>query len=132
MFSADGKEVGRLEVTPPSLESRLTLAEKTLGEATAKLTPEQAKQKEMDTQLVAVRTKLTQSTQDMSTKETNLNAAVAAQASDEKLLAENMAMAKSLSESIAVIQKVLPSLQLAGDKLAEAAKEAKLNPTSVQ
>ena len=128
VFSADGKEVGRLEVTPPSLESRLTLAEKTLGEATAKLTPEQAKQKEMDTQLVAVRTKLTQSTQDMSTKETNLNAAVAAQASDEKMLAENMAMATSLSESIAVIQKVLPSLQLAGDKLAEAANSSGGDP----
>lgn len=120
VFSADGKEVGRLEVTPPSLESRLTLAEKTLGEATAKLTPEQAKQKEMDTQLVALRKKLTQGMQDMSTNEANLKAAVAAQAADEKLLAENMAMAKSLSESIAVIQKVLPSLQLAGDKLTEA------------
>jgi mono/diheme cytochrome c family protein len=120
VFAADGKEVGRLEVTPPSLETRLSLAENALGEVQAKLTPEVAKKKEMDTQLATLEQKMTAATQDQTVKTKMLEEAKVAQGADEKALAAHNAQSTSLTQAIATLEKAIPGLQQGQAKLAEA------------
>lgn len=120
VFAADGKEVSRLEVTPPSLETRLALAEKALGETQARLTPEVAKKNEMETQLATLEQKMAAAIQEQTVKTKMLEEAKVAQAADEKALVENNAQNTSLTETIATLEKLMPGLQQGQAKLAEA------------
>ena len=134
VFGVDGKEVGRLEVTPPSLETRLSQAEKALGETQAKLMPEVAKKKEMDTQLATLEQKMVAATQEQTAKAKMLEGAKVAQAADEKTLAAHKAQDAELTQAIATLSKLLPGLQQGQAKLSEASsaspKDAELKKLS--